>query len=94
MILFKVFYYKKSSISHLQPFDRKCFIYIPKERHLLKSKLIPIAEEGIFLGYTNTLYIYKVYILAHNHIFIMSTLEIKFEDTTTQSLSTTADSHL
>ena len=86
MILFEAFHYKKPSISHLQPFGRKCFIYIPKEQDLPGSKLMPQAEEGIFLGYTNTLCIYKVHILAHSHTFIVSTLDAKFE-------FVTADSH-
>ena len=43
------------------------------------------SEEGISLGYTDTPYIYKVHIQAHNHTFIISVLDIKFEDTTAQS---------
>ena len=80
MIPFEAFHYKKPSISHLQPFGRKCFIYIPEERCLPGSKLILRAEEGIFLGYTNTPCIYKVYILACCHTFIVSALDIKCKD--------------
>src|SRR5258706_3314807 len=87
MTLFEAFHHKKPSISHLQPFGRKCFIHMPEERHLPGSKLMPRAEEGIFLGYTNTPSIYKVHILARSHTFIMSVLNVKFE-------SVTADSHL
>src|SRR5258706_11290722 len=86
MTLFEVFHRKKPSISHLQPFGRKCFIHIPEERRLPGSKLLPQAEEGIFLGYTDTSSIYKVHILAHSHTFIVSTFDVKFE-------SITADSH-
>ena len=82
MILFEAFHCKKPSISHLQPFGRKCFIHIPKERHLPRSKLMPRAEEGIFLGYTDTPSIYKVHIPAHSYTFIVSALDVKFESGT------------
>ena len=87
IIPFEAFHHKKSSISHLQPFGRKCFIHIPKKQHLSGSKLMPRAEEEIFLGYTNTPCIYKVHILACNYTFFVPTLNIKFE-------SITAGSHL
>ena len=41
MTPFEAFHRKKPSISHLQPFGRKCFIHIPEERHLPRSKLMP-----------------------------------------------------
>src|SRR5258706_4883350 len=85
MTPFEAFYCKKPSISHLQPFGRKCFIHIPKERRLPGSKLIPQAEEGIFLGYTDTPSIYKVHILARSHTFIVSALDVKFESITADS---------
>ena len=80
MILFEAFYHKKPLISHLQLFGRKCFIHIPKERRLPGSKLMLRAEKGIFLGYSDTPYIYKVHIIAHSHTFIVSALDVKFED--------------
>ena len=89
MILFEVFYYIKPSILHLQPFGRECFSHIAKEQCLSGSKLMPQAEEGIYLAYTDTSCIYKVHIPACNHTFIISTLDIKFKDTAAQSLSTT-----
>ena len=42
---------------------------------------MPRAEEGIFLGYTDTSSIYKVHIPAHSHTFMVSTLDVKFKDT-------------
>src|SRR5258705_710783 len=83
MTPFEAFHRKKPSISHLQPFGRKCFIHIPEERCLPGSKLILRAEEGIFLGYTDTPSIYKVHILARSHTFIVSALDVKFESVTT-----------
>src|SRR5258705_5116076 len=84
---FEAFYRKKPSISHLQPFSRKCFIHIPEERRLPGSKLLLRAEEGIFLGYTDTPSIYKVHILARSHTFIVSALDVKFESVTADSRS-------
>ena len=46
---------------------------------------MPRAKEGIFLGYTDTPCIYKVHILARSHTFIISTLDIMFEDTSATS---------
>src|SRR5258705_1649467 len=85
MTPFEAFHRKKPSISHLQPFGRKCFIHIPEERRLPGSKLMPRAEEGIFLGYTDTPNIYKVHILARSHTFIVSALDVKFESITADS---------
>src|SRR5258706_12764184 len=85
MTPFEAFHRKKPSISHLQPFSRKCFIHIPEERRLPRSKLMPRAEEGIFLGYTDTPNIYKVHILARSHTFIVSALDVKFESVTADS---------
>ena len=85
MILFKVFHCIKPLISNLQLFGRKCFVHIPEEWCLPGSKLMPWTKEGIFLGYPNTLCIYKVHILAYNHTFIMSALDIKFKSITPDS---------
>ena len=85
MTPFEAFHRKKPSISHLQPFGRNCFIHIPEERRLPGSKLLPRAEEGIFLGYTDTPSIYKVHILARSHTFIVSALDVKFESVTADS---------
>ena len=41
---------------------------------------MPRAEEGIFVGYTDTSSIYKVHIPACSHTFIVSALDVKFED--------------
>ena len=86
MTLFEAFHRKKPSISHLHLFSRKCFIHIPEERHLPGSKLMPIEEE-IFLEYTDTCSIYKVHIPTHSHTFIITTLNIKFEDTPVTAIS-------
>ena len=91
MTLFEVFHYKKPSISHLQLFGRKCFIHILEEPHLPKSKLMPQAEEGILVVYTDTPSIYKVHIPARSNTFIVSTLNVMFEDTSAISKIITSD---
>ena len=91
MIPFEAFHRKKPSISHLQPFGRKCFIHIPEERRLPESKLMPQAEEGIFVGYTGTSSIYKVHIPACSHTFIVSALDVKFEDASASLEVTTSE---
>ena len=85
MTPYEAFHRKKPSISHLQPFSRKCFIHILKERCLPGSKLMPQAEKRIFVGYTDTSSIYKVHIPARSHTFIVSALDVKFESMTADS---------
>src|SRR5258705_7988406 len=89
MTPFEAFHRMKPSISHLQLFGRKCFIHIPEEKRLSGSKLMPRAEEGIFLGYTDTPSIYKIHILARSHTFIVSALDVKFESVPADSRSIT-----
>ena len=91
MTPFEVFHCKKPSISHLQLFGRKCFVHIPQERCLPRSKLIPQAEEGILVGYTDTSSIYKVHIPARSHTFIVSALDITFENTSAIAEVTTSE---
>ena len=59
----------KPSISHLQPFGRKCYVHIPTERRPAGSKLLPRADQGLFVGYTESTHIYQVYIPSRNHVF-------------------------
>ena len=89
MTPFEAFHCKKPSISHLQPFGRKCFIHMLEERRLPGSKLMPRAKEGIFVGYTDTPSIYKIHIPARSHTFIVSALDVKFEDTSVTTAEVT-----
>ena len=41
---------------------------------------MPRAEKGVFVGYTDTSSIYKVHIPARSYTFIVSALDVKFED--------------
>ena len=52
---------------------------------------MPQAEERIFVGYTDTSSIYKVYILARSHTFIVSALDVKFADASTIAEVITSD---
>ena len=49
---------KKPYISHLKIFGSPVYIHVTKDA---RKKLEPIAEVGIFLGYTETPHNYRVY---------------------------------
>ena len=44
----------KPTISHLQPFGKECYTHIPENRRPAGSKLLPRAEKGLFVGYTES----------------------------------------
>ena len=56
---FKIHYGKKPDISNLHPFGCKAYVYnhSPKQ-----NKLEPQANEGIFVGYSNTQKAYQIYV--------------------------------
>ena len=83
----------KPTISHLQPFGRTYYVHIFKEYRPLGSKLNPCAEKGLFFGYTDTLLIYKVHILAHQYTFTISALDIKFHQSEPDILHPELDSN-
>ena len=49
---------KKPDISHLKIFGSSVYIHVTKDT---RNKLEPIAEVGIFVGYTETPHNYHVY---------------------------------
>src|SRR5258706_12481356 len=67
MTPYQVLYNKKLQISHLQPFGNKCYMHIPEEYYLPRSKLLPHTEIGIFFGYTDTPSIYKIHFPARKY---------------------------
>ena len=67
---------EKPSISHLQPFGRKCFVHIPEERRPPGTKLLPRAVEGKFIGYTRSTRIFRIYIPKEHRI--TETRQVKF----------------
>ena len=52
---------------------------------------MPRAEEGVFVGYTDTSSIYKVHIPARSHTFIVFALDVKFEDASATSEVTSVE---
>ena len=52
----------KPTIHHLQPFGRECYVHIPKAKRPAGAKLSPRAQRGIFVGYTDTIQHYRVFI--------------------------------
>jgi len=65
-------------ISHLQPFGSLCYIHIPEDRRPAGSKLHPRAERAMFIGYTESPYIYKVQQLATKHMFTVQAANCTF----------------
>jgi len=59
---YEAFYKAKLTISHLQPLGRKCYRHIPKAKRGPGSKLLPRAQNGLFVGYTNVSHQYRVFI--------------------------------
>lgn len=52
---------KKPNVGHFRIFGCLTYSYVPKEN---KTKLEPTADKGIFVGYSDTLKSYQIYILA------------------------------
>ena len=78
---YEAFYGKKPTIANLQPLGRTCYMHIPEDRQPPRSKLLPRAEQGLFLRYTESFKIYKVHIPARRHTFMISALDVKFHKT-------------
>jgi hypothetical protein len=51
----------KPSITSLHPFGKKVYAHIPLESRPAGTKLLPRAYEGIFVGYTNSNKIFRIY---------------------------------
>jgi hypothetical protein len=70
-------YGEKPSIKHLQPFRRKCYVYIYKEQRPAGSKLLPRAQEDHFVGYKDTITkIYRVYLTSDKRV--IETNQVRF----------------
>lgn len=50
------------SITHLHTFGCKVYTHIPSETRPSGSKLLPRAVEGIFVGYTGSSNIFRIYL--------------------------------
>ena len=72
---YEALYKSKPKISYLQPFGKDCYIYIPEERRLPGSKLLPRTEKDIFFGYTNSHSIYKIHISSRKHTMTVNAVD-------------------
>jgi hypothetical protein len=67
---FEALYKRKPTITHLRPFGSLCYIHIYEDERLAGSKLYPRAELATFVGYTDSISIYRVQ-LPSKHIKTM-----------------------
>jgi hypothetical protein len=52
---------KKPSVEHLRIFGCLVYIHVPKDK---RKKLEPSGKRGIFVGYSESLKAYKIYVLG------------------------------
>jgi hypothetical protein len=63
----EIFTKEKPEVDHLRIFGCPMYMHVPKEK---RSKLDPSGKKGIFVGYSETLNSYRVYIPSHQQIEI------------------------
>ena len=69
---------RKPHIDHMRTWGCKCYVHIPDSKRI--SKLHPRAEEGLFMGYTNTTSQYRVYVVATKRVSIFDAKCVKFRE--------------
>jgi hypothetical protein len=57
----------KPSVEHLRIFVCPVYIHVPKEK---RKKLEPLGKKGIFIGYSDTLKYYRIYVPSQQNIEI------------------------
>ena len=68
---------KKPEVSHLRIFGCPVYIHIPKEK---RTKLDPSGKKGIFLGYSESSKVYRIYFPRYKKIDISR--DVKFDEDT------------
>ena len=63
----EVFSGKKLDVSHFRVFGCLIYFHVPKEK---RSKLDASGKKGIFVGYSETLEAYRVYVLGQREVEI------------------------
>jgi hypothetical protein len=58
---------EKTEVNHFTILGCHVFVHIPKEK---RTKLDPFGQKGIFVGYSDTLKSYGIYILGHRKVEI------------------------
>ncbi|KAI0992034.1 hypothetical protein K3495_g16152, partial [Podosphaera aphanis] len=66
---------KKPTIHHLQPFGRNCYVHIHKDSRPPRTKLLPRALEGKFVGYTKSNKIFRIWIPSKNKVIESPTVK-------------------
>ena len=67
---------KKPDVGHLCIFGCIAYSYVPKEK---RTKLEPTTEKGIFVGYSETLKAFRIYIPAQRRVVVVR-WDVKFEE--------------
>ena len=75
---YEVFHGQKPDIGHMHLFGAICYVHIPVERRPSGSKLDPRAEKAIFLGYNDTVKLYRVQLSSSRHIRDVPASECNF----------------
>jgi hypothetical protein len=66
---FEPFHGKRPTISHLQLFRCKCYVYIREKEHLSRSKHLLCARKALIVGYTSAPKVYRVVTLEADYVF-------------------------
>ena len=61
----EIFSGEKPEVNHLRIFDCPVYIHVPKEK---RTKLEPSGRKGIFVGYSETMKAFRIYIHSFNQI--------------------------
>lgn len=75
MTLEETFTREKPHVGHLRIFGCLTYSYIPKEQ---RTKLEPMAEKGIFMGYNETSKAYRIFIPSKQRVVIRR--DVRFEE--------------
>ena len=85
--LYEAFYNAKPSISHLRPFNTKCYAHIDEDKRSSGSNLEPRSIEGRLIGYTDSGKMFRIdFSLKYK---VDTVREVKFE----ASSYTSVDGH-
>lgn len=75
MIPLEAFTGHKPQVGHFRIFGCVTFSHVPKEK---RTKMEPTAKKGIFVGYSEILKAYRLYILVLKSVVVIQ--DVKFEE--------------
>jgi hypothetical protein len=78
----EMFSREKLKANHLRIFGCLVFVHVPKEK---RTKLDPSRKNGIFVGYSDTLKAYRIYIYGHQKVEISQ--DVTFDESASFSKS-------